>query len=1360
MSRNDRLVISVPRRAPRFPDRPATVWAELAAAILLLGAPPAALAKREPATRPRPALLAAPAPVREIEESGSLVTEGSIQKRYGIESRVLRRWWKMSPSAATVSRVAAREIAMSFLSTHAAELGLDATVPDRGLVLSSEKRTPSGTHFRWDQHVAGVPVWRSDLVVKVSNSGEVSSVQNNLRGRIRLITTPAIDAARAVEIGVAAVQPTGRPLGDYTAELSIMEFDRGPRLVYRVSVPNEQPMGDWMVYVDARNGSPIGAEDRMVHATGTGRVFDPDPESKTGNTNLRDSSDVNFTIPFPGAYDIRTLLDLTNTGGTYSLDGPFARMIDFESPNSAPVTATHPDSFRFQRNPQGFEEVLVYYHIDSFQRYIQSLGFTNVNNRVQELDAHGLSGIDNSHYVISSTRIAFGDGGVDDGEDADIVIHEYGHAIQHNITPGWGGGQEGQMGEGFGDYLAGSYSRSIYPAYQPNFVFNWDGHNEFWPGRLLIDPSLHYPEDCCGGVHASGTLWCSGLMDAWEDVGRPVMDRLVFDHHFALGTSATMADAASQIIQSDFDLYGGAHVGQLVAVFDSWGFVNAEDFIPSIAHTPLGDTEDTTGPYVVTAIITSAQPLDGSSLKLHYGTTGSFTDSLLLIATGNPNEYSASIPGPLNGVDVRYSLIAKDTNGGTATHPTGAPGSYHEFHVGADLVPPVIVHTPYTQFLRMQWPATLNATVTDNLGVDPTSVEVTWDINGSSQTPFSLARAGLTDDYTADFPSDTADVAVGDIVHYAISARDQAGTPNTTTHPPSGTHAVVIIGSRGTVLVLDDDEVARSATHKLLPETGKEGPVTIEQVAGPQGSVHAATQLAQILNDLGFSATIEAAATSDPATWDEYDLLISSSGGNESPVANAAYRTAIESWVAGGGKLLVEGGEVVYDASSFPGYPSFANNVTHSTNWDGDESGPLSLLPGQEAHPIGNVPNLLPASLPVAYTAYGSQDSYRPAGGATIVYRVTDEPANGGILVYDDNLAPQSAQIVVFGFDFKDLGTVDERAALLENTVQYLLSPEPAPTSGIRGRVWLAGQSTHGGVTITTTPGGHTTTSDASGYYSLSEMYSYSYTLTASRTGYQSSSRSIPVDENSIQQHENFVLYPEPVHTQCVTPIQSIPDATPAGVANVMAIGPSFTVSSVKVSVNIPHTYIGDLIVELRHGVKTVRLHNRTGGGADTLVASYPPTAVAGPGTLADFVGDPSGGTWTLWVSDNAAGGVGYIRQWCLELRGLVDSSSTVNIPGGGAAVAWLGPAQPNPVRGNGAWIHYALPATERTSLVVYDVSGRKVRTLVDGDREAGPHAIRWDARDASGRTLPAGLYLYRLRAGSFESTQRVVLVP
>lgn len=1347
---------------------PLPVLALLAVGIGL--APSAALAKRAPSgdERGRTRINAVAPALAESEVLGPVRFDSGVQRRFGEESGLLRRYWRLTPGPAKAGGAAvdAKSAAESFLLANATALGIDASTIARTLTLASEKRTPSGTHVRWNQVVNGIPVYRGDIVVKVSNEGLVSSVQNNLGRAVAIQTRPTFDAARAVELGVAAIGPTGKPLGDYTAELNVVQFQSGPALAYRVSIPNEQPMGDWQVFVDARTGDVLGIEDRAIYATGSGQVFDPDPETKVGNPNLPDNNDADSGIPFPAAYDIRTLNDITNTAGIYSLSGPFAKNIEFEAPTSTLVTATDPDSFRFQRSAQAFEDVVCYFHIDNFQRYIQSLGFTNANNRVQEYDSHGLSGADNSHYIPSTKRIAYGEGGVDDGEDADVVIHEYGHSIQDNIVPGWGGGQEGAMGEGFGDYLAGSYSRALFPSYEPNFVFNWDGHNEFWPGRLLIDNTLHYPEDCCGEVHDAGTLWCSGLTDAWNVVGRAVMDRLVIDHHFALGTTATMQDAATQILQSDIDLYGGAHVGQLVTVFDAWGFVNAEDFLPVITHTPLTDTEDTTGPYVVSATITSVQPLDTGSLKVFHGTTGSFTDSLAMSPAGPPNEYTASIPGPLNNVDVRYYIVARDVNGGTATHPVGAPGSFHQFRVGADQTAPVITHTPLGNTARIAWPAIVNATVTDNMGVNPDSVRVNWSINATPRSPFYLARVGVTNNYTGPFPSDTTEVVVGDVVTYAIVARDVAALPNIAISPNRGTYAFDIIASRGTVLVLDDDELAAHQTIKALDPTDvpKGGSPTVREdiKTPPTDEIQSASSIASILNTLGFTATIEPAATSNPATWSGYQLLISSSGANESPVADATYRSNLEAYVAAGGKLLVEGGEVAYDATTSPIYPTFAANIVHSNDWDGDNAGALQKLAGQSGHPIANVPNVLPSTLPVTYVSYGSQDSYKPVAPAYIVYGVTAQAGNGGILVYDNTPSPQSAQIVVWGFDFKAVADLDTRGKLLENTAVYLLSPESAPTGSITGRVQVAGVgATHAGVTVQISPGGNSIVTDSTGYYTIPNLYAANYTVTASKTGYATSSRNVAVGAG-VSSGIDFIMYPQVSSTDCLSPATAIPDNNPTGIQSNLALVTPWVVKEVGASVNISHTYIGDLIVELRHGAKTVRLHNRTGSSADNIVRTYPPTTVDGPGALTDFIDDPSAGTWTLFVSDNAGLDTGTLNNWCLYLKGPADSSAVVVGVEDGvlrAGLAWLAPGEPNPMRGAGSNIRYALALAGPASLVVYDVAGRKVRTLLNGWSTAGVHSARWDGRDDAGRPVNAGVYLYRLRAGTFDSTQRMIVM-
>lgn len=1336
-----------------------------ATALLLLGglllADAPASAKRRPgADHAVPvAVVARPVPLREAENSIAR-REGGARLQFGAESGLLRDFYLHSPARGAVSAAAPADVARQFLVDKAPRLGVDATRLAETLRLDSTRETPSGTHFRWQQVVDGVPVFRGDLVLKVSPRGDVSSLHSRIVPGISLATRPEVDATRAVAIGVAAVRPTGKALGDFTAELNIVSFESGPRLTWLVSVPVEAPMGDWRVYVDAQNGAILGAEDRMVYADGTGQVFDPDPRAKMNDPSLIDNNDADSAVPFPAAYDQRPLLGITNTAGTYSLSGPYVAIQEFESPVVAPVTTSDPNAFLFQRNPSAFEDVNVYFHIDQNQRYIQSLGFTNINNRVQLVDTHGLSGADNSHYVPSTKRLAFGEGGVDDAEDADVVIHEYGHSIQDNIVPGWGGGQEGAMGEGFGDYWAGSYSTRVFPTFQPNFVFTWDGHNEFWDGRVLVDSTLHYPEDCCGEVHDSGTLWCSGITDCLRRLGHTVMDRLVLDHHFALGTSATMADAANQIIQSDIDLYGGAHLSTLVPVFGFWGFIDPEDFIPTIAHSPLSDTEDTTGPYTVLAVISSAQPLNPAALRVVWG-IGALTDTLTLTPTANPGEYSATIPGPLSNVDVRYYITAADSAGGTATDPADAPVGYHEFHIGADTTPPVIVHTPLADFPLLGWPANVNATVTDNLGVNADSVLVGWTLNGATQAGFPLARVGLTDSYTGAFPA--VSVAIGDTVRYHLEAQDTATVPNGARHPGVGEHAFVIIDVLGLVLVLDDDDVAKKGhgTKELSVGDSKTATVTVNAPLQNPGDVGlSASDIASILNGIGYLATVESAASSNSATWSNYDLLVHSSGGNESPLTNPGYRAALEAYAAGGGKLLVEGGEVVYDCASTPGYPSFAANVLHSVDWDADNAGALTRLPAQATHPIATIPNALPVTLAIAYSSYGSEDSFKPAAPAYIVYGVTAQAGNGGILVYDPTVPPQSAQIVVFGFDFKDLSDLATRSALLENTAAYLLAAEPPADGGLTGHAYLGNAQTHNGVTVTLSPGGASTTTDVGGNFSFSGLYPGIYTVTASRTGYQPASLASVVNAATVTADQDLLLYPVPEVQYCVSPGLAIPDNNATGISSTQTLTETWAVQDVRVTVNITHTYQGDLTLDLTHGARTVRLRNRTGGSSDNIIGTFPTTlTVDGPGTLADFIGDPAAGAWTLTVADRANLDTGTLVSWCLNLRGPADTQAGTEAGDRPPRIAELWQSQPNPLGARGTTIRFALPKRSAATLLVYDVAGRLVRSLVEGTIDSGVHGVSWDGRDDRGQRVAAGMYVYRLQADGVDLKQKLVVI-
>ena len=73
--------------------------------------------------------------------------------------------------------------------------------------------------------------------------------------------------------------------------------------------------------------------------------------------------------------------------------------------------------------------------------------------------------------------------------------------------------------------------------------------------------------------------------------------------------------------------------------------------------------------------------------------------------------------------------------------------------------------------------------------------------------------------------------------------------------------------------------------------------------------------------------------------------------------------------------------------------------------------------------------------------------------------------------------------------------------------------------------------------------------------------------------------------------------------------------------------------------------------------------------------------------------------------------------------------------------------------------ITFNLPEPGDVSLVVYDVLGRKVTTLVDGYLESGTHHVIWDARDANGGAMASGVYFYRLVTGTRQANRKMVLL-
>ncbi len=114
-----------------------------------------------------------------------------------------------------------------------------------------------------------------------------------------------------------------------------------------------------------------------------------------------------------------------------------------------------------------------------------------------------------------------------------------------------------------------------------------------------------------------------------------------------------------------------------------------------------------------------------------------------------------------------------------------------------------------------------------------------------------------------------------------------------------------------------------------------------------------------------------------------------------------------------------------------------------------------------------------------------------------------------------------------------------------------------------------------------------------------------------------------------------------------------IPDKDPAGISSVIEIQDDIEISSLKVNVDITHTYIGDLQVVLEKDGTKVVLHDQTGGGADDLVETF---------AVHDFDGTSAKGTWRLTVSDHAERDTGQLEAWSLTISTVAEDMGDTKV--------------------------------------------------------------------------------------------------
>ena len=311
---------------------------------------------------------------------------------------------------------------------------------------------------------------------------------------------------------------------------------------------------------------------------GRALVFAPNPVEDLGDQGLTDQKDADYAA-LQGAY---RGVQLTNLDGSGFLRGDWAEIVgETGNPAYSPT-----NTFQYDRSQDEFEQVMAYYWITEAQKYIQFLGFRTggqfrpVNEEAQRLRINQW-GIDNSFATTHKDEIRLGKGGVDDAEDGEVILHEYGHAIHFAQGFEFSSVEAGAISEGFGDYWAitvGQHVRSrlgLPSSSDPACVADWDAvsYTTSVPHCLRrVDLDLSYPDDLVGRVHADGRIWSRALWEIRLAIGSERADTVILEGQFGFD-GGTMPALAARTVEAADDIYGAGVAAQVEAAFEARGIL-------------------------------------------------------------------------------------------------------------------------------------------------------------------------------------------------------------------------------------------------------------------------------------------------------------------------------------------------------------------------------------------------------------------------------------------------------------------------------------------------------------------------------------------------------------------------------------------------------------------------------------------------------------------------------------------------------------------------------------------------------------------------------------------------------------------
>ncbi len=594
---------------------------------------------------------------------------------------------------------AVESLARRFVSENRAVFGIS----DAELETFHIGRAPGKWSTIFTQTHGGVPVYGSRAYLVFTDAGRLFAFGSDVYRAIGVSSVPSLGEKDALDVAKTSIGfVEGRDRVRFSELFVLPVGGDGFRLTWRFDLSVEDPFGLWATYVDAHTGEIVWRENHVRAFVDLFGHVQADAEwdgycdgitadyplmgmyvnvSGVGTATTDENGD--FTLSYGGSDD-RSI--------SAELRGPWCNVNNYGGSDAGHSgTITPGELYTIDWNDEGalLSEQDCFAYVNRQHDWLKEIDpdYTGMDYEVptyvERTDFYCPGNAWWDGYSINMCYEAGGYGNT--GRMGDVVFHEYGHGITDFLYGAYD--PPSDLHEGNSDIVANLLTRE-------HIIGLGFYLNNCSSGIRDSQNNLIYPDDLTGSGHHDGQIIAGFIWDSWQELlavyPEAYADSVIFhDWHFGrkLGLPQSQPDQVYWTFVADDDDgnldNGTPHHDQLCTGATNHGYDCPEILVGVlISHTPLATTTEENTPLdVIMSMVSTEGNLVIDNSMVSYRTNGGAWNDLPITATGEPDEYSATIPGQPQPTQIDYYIYGEDDAGYTKTHPAGAPGNYHSFYV-------------------------------------------------------------------------------------------------------------------------------------------------------------------------------------------------------------------------------------------------------------------------------------------------------------------------------------------------------------------------------------------------------------------------------------------------------------------------------------------------------------------------------------------------------------------------------------------------------------------------------------------------------------------------------------------------------